>query len=878
MGEISPPTKLPTFFFGIVITWIWVDPKHDIDLITRDFHPLDQCPDEIALARPIGRLQAIMECGREVLETANNQLQFPLQGGLIGERLALLLQTSEALAQTGHPGLKLPLVDEALGITVDQPGHALAQLADLAFNRGQRGTFRARLRLQTASIFLREPLRVREQRTDFLPHRQVQQIRSYLRILTEPLATKTVGVRAQAAVIGVRARFAFAGTRTEAFAIEGIATVLALQQALQQIQGAPVRLPGMALVLLQLLLNRGEHRGLHERWDRDRNPILWGDIRGGVGTAWWHGPVSRGAQPRPQRLLTRLAKRRCPLIGRILQDAPHHTPIPHGLARAGHFARLREPTTDLANGQAVVADPGKDLADQAGFVREDLIAGLPAPFVLGYIAVPIGGAAEHIHHPNPRGVALATSMALDDLGALILSNHPLHLQEQVIFWALPQGPVEEHDLHPGASELIDQEYLIGIFARQAIWRVHIKPIHTARRHYVAQALQRWAHQGGPTIPFIEKLHRLGHRQPLGGQALAQGRHLAGDSLGLGLLLGRDTCIDCYLGWIHGCCLPPTCCIGCASTACRAQRARGAGRRVMGTTRSYACTTQAALTRLGSNVIRTSRVMLPVCPRRATRASLHPWRGAFMGWHTLQRCPQKSIPIPGAQLCSWNTCRELYRQVGNFVGSVLSPVLMNLTLDGLQQCLQRRFRRTKARNDMVNMVRWADDFIITGRSKELLEYEVKPLVEAFLSERGLTLSPEKTHITHINEGFDFLGQHIRKYGGTYLAQPAKKNVQAFLGKVRNIIKSNKQATTGHLILCLNPVIRGWAHYHRHSASKRTFDKVDSAIFEALWRWAKRRHPTKPPGWVKRKYFCAMGNRHWVFHGDVVDAQGERKNYY
>src|SRR5215831_12568214 len=389
-GLLTPPTKLQTFFFGIVITLIWVDPKYNIDVALSHFHPLDQCPDEVALARPVGRLQAILEFGREALETANNQLQFPLHSGLISERLAL--------AQTGHPGLKLPLVDEALGITVDQPGHALAQLADLAFNRGQRGTFRARLRLQTASIFLREPLRVREQRTDFLPHRQVQQIRSYLRILTEPLATKTVGVRAQAAVIGVRARFAFAGTRTEAFAIEGIATVLALQQALQQIQGAPVRLPGMALVLLQLLLNRGEHRGLHERWDRDRNPILWGDITRGHGTTRLHGPVALGAQPRPQRLLTRLAKRRCPLIGRILQDAPHHTPIPHGLARAGHFARLREPTTDLANGQAVVADPGKDLADQAGFVREDLIAGLPAPFVLGYIAVPIGGPAEHIHH------------------------------------------------------------------------------------------------------------------------------------------------------------------------------------------------------------------------------------------------------------------------------------------------------------------------------------------------------------------------------------------------------------------------------------------------------------------------------------------------
>jgi RNA-directed DNA polymerase len=80
------------------------------------------------------------------------------------------------------------------------------------------------------------------------------------------------------------------------------------------------------------------------------------------------------------------------------------------------------------------------------------------------------------------------------------------------------------------------------------------------------------------------------------------------------------------------------------------------------------------------------------------------------------------------------------------------------------------------------------------------------------------------------------------------------------------------------LRLNPVIRGWAHDHRHSSSKRTFDKVDSAIFEALWRWAKRRHPNKRPSWVKRKYCGSMGTRHWVFHGDVVGAQGERKSYY
>jgi hypothetical protein len=160
---VSPPTKLQTFFFGIVITWIWVDPKHDMDLVTRDFHPLDQRPDEVAFARPVSRLQPVVQFGGKVFEPANNELQFPLQSGLIGQRLALLLQASEALAQAGHPGLKLALVDEALGITVDQPGDALAQLADLAFHGAQGRTFGAHLRLQTAPIFLGEPFGVRQQ-------------------------------------------------------------------------------------------------------------------------------------------------------------------------------------------------------------------------------------------------------------------------------------------------------------------------------------------------------------------------------------------------------------------------------------------------------------------------------------------------------------------------------------------------------------------------------------------------------------------------------------------------------------------------------------------------------------------------------------------
>jgi RNA-directed DNA polymerase len=204
------------------------------------------------------------------------------------------------------------------------------------------------------------------------------------------------------------------------------------------------------------------------------------------------------------------------------------------------------------------------------------------------------------------------------------------------------------------------------------------------------------------------------------------------------------------------------------------------------------------------------------------------------------------------------------------GGIISPVLANLALDGLERELRTAFPLTKdGRSGLVHLIRYADDFVVTGRSKELLEREVRPLVERFLAERGLELSQEKTSVTHVEEGFDFLGQNVRKYGGVLLITPSKKNVKAFLDKVRGIVKANKQTTAGKLVLALNPVIHGWALYHRHVVSKATFSSCDNAIFQTLWRWARRRHPNKGARWVRRKYFRTVGGARWVFHGEVLD---------
>src|SRR5207247_2958894 len=120
------------------------------------------------------------------------------------------------------------------------------------------------------------------------------------------------------------------------------------------------------------------------------------------------------------------------------------------------------------------------------------------------------------------------------------------------------------------------------------------------------------------------------------------------------------------------------------------------------------------------------------------------------------------------------------------GGIISPALANWALDGLQRLLAERFMNTpsRQRKHKVHLVRYADDFIITGTSKVLLEYEVQPLVAQFLQERGLELSHEKTRITHIADGFDFLGQTIRCYDdGTVLLRPSKRSIKTFLSKIR-----------------------------------------------------------------------------------------------
>lgn len=235
----------------------------------------------------------------------------------------------------------------------------------------------------------------------------------------------------------------------------------------------------------------------------------------------------------------------------------------------------------------------------------------------------------------------------------------------------------------------------------------------------------------------------------------------------------------------------------------------------------------------------------------------------------------NIPMDKVVLSRWLAAGYMEKgsfhptEAGTPQGGIASPVLANMALDGLEEAV----RKAVSKHQKAHVVRYADDFIITGASKDVLEDKVMPAIVDFLKTRGPELSPEKTGVTHIREGFDFLGFNIRKYkNDKFLIKPSRQSVKAFLGGVREFLKSNKTAPTDMVIRQLNAKTRGWANYHRHIVAKETFDYVDYHVFVVLWKWAKRRHPNKGAYWIKRRYFRTSGSRNWVFFASTRDKAG------
>jgi RNA-directed DNA polymerase len=206
------------------------------------------------------------------------------------------------------------------------------------------------------------------------------------------------------------------------------------------------------------------------------------------------------------------------------------------------------------------------------------------------------------------------------------------------------------------------------------------------------------------------------------------------------------------------------------------------------------------------------------------------------------------------------------------GAICSPILATIALDGLGAVLQRL--KLPGGRGRLHLVRSCDDFVVAAPRRDLLE-DALPHISAWLAERGLELHPEKTRIVHIDQGFPFLGFHLRRYQGKLLIEPRKEKVLARLRDWTEWLNGHTAIAADAVIQYLNPRARNWAAYYQHAASKRMLAYVEHRLVQILWRWAKRRHPTKGRRWVKDRYFQAVGGRRWVFAATTKDRRGGRR---
>lgn len=239
---------------------------------------------------------------------------------------------------------------------------------------------------------------------------------------------------------------------------------------------------------------------------------------------------------------------------------------------------------------------------------------------------------------------------------------------------------------------------------------------------------------------------------------------------------------------------------------------------------------------------------------------------------------ENIPIEKRILRQWLEAGYVEKGIayptkqGTPQGGIISPTLANMTLDGLEKAIHKAVPR----RSRVNFVRYADDFIITGKSKTILERNILPAVAQFLAARGLQLSERKTKITYIKHGFTFLGQTFRKHGNTLHITPSKEGVLALIRKVGALIRKYTSAPIFIVIKKLNEILRGWANYHRHVVSTAAFKRVDNYVFEKLWRMLRKRHPKKSSKWLFKKYWTAV-NKKWTFSTKVSQKNGKPKIY-
>jgi RNA-directed DNA polymerase len=203
------------------------------------------------------------------------------------------------------------------------------------------------------------------------------------------------------------------------------------------------------------------------------------------------------------------------------------------------------------------------------------------------------------------------------------------------------------------------------------------------------------------------------------------------------------------------------------------------------------------------------------------------------------------------------------------GGVISPLLLNIALHGMEQVVGARYTAGKQAGRIVEgcpaLIRYADDFVVHCHSRQEA-LEAKARLAKWLAPRGLALNEEKTRVVCLDEGFDFLGFNVRRYQGKPLIKPSKTAIRRIRQRLRTELRSMRGSNAPTVIKRLNPIIRGWTAYYRTQVSSETFDALDQYLWELTFKWARFTHANKPTRWVVARYWGRYNKARqdqWVF---------------
>jgi RNA-directed DNA polymerase len=205
------------------------------------------------------------------------------------------------------------------------------------------------------------------------------------------------------------------------------------------------------------------------------------------------------------------------------------------------------------------------------------------------------------------------------------------------------------------------------------------------------------------------------------------------------------------------------------------------------------------------------------------------------------------------------------------GGVISPLLLNVALHGLEEAAGVRYRTSgthagESAPGSPVLIRYADDFAVLCHSQQQAQ-QVKARLAQWLEPRGLSFNEEKTKIVHLTEGLDFLAMNARRYPcGKLLIKPSEKAVRRIRDRLATEMRTLRGSNAAEVIFRLSPIIRGWAAYYRTVVSSKVFHSLDHYVWKLTYKWAKYRHPNKSKRWLIGRYFGKFNrfrNDHWVF---------------